>query len=71
MDFGEALRLMKQGRKMKRSVMDPPDDYIGLHIGDEDGDENECFFYSGWYGKIELNTDDILADDWEVYDEPD
>jgi len=59
MDFSEALKLLKQGRKIKR----------------EAHEELECIFLDegflkqipigiGWHGEYELSTKDLLADDW-------
>lgn len=60
MDFGEALRLMKEGQKVRREDWV----YVGYICIADDGlirdDENDRYMKMGGL------DDDLLAEDWEV-----
>jgi len=76
MNFSDALTLFKQSKKLRRKSMpiiveDMPKDYVDFYalcVTEDKANDGESFFYSDWEGSIELTTEDILAEDWELFE---
>lgn len=62
MDFSEALQLMKQGKRVRRECW-IDDTFIRIADDDRFRDEEDFDFI-----KQQGITEDILANDWEVYE---
>jgi hypothetical protein len=58
MKFEKAIKLLRDGKAIKRSSWGNKNYYIGDDFSWACGD---C--------QNELNTEDILADDWEIFDQ--
>ena len=78
MTFGEALELMKQGKKLRRSGWNGKGIWVGLHE-QQDSDDMGAYIYIDTTGLQTDNPDapksrvpwlasqtDVLASDWEV-----
>lgn len=66
MTFEEALKAMRDGKKVKRPCM-----LRKLVIKETEGIKQHIFIYHKSYGCIpyKADSDDILAEDWEIVDE--
>jgi hypothetical protein len=66
MKFEEALKAMREGKKVKRPCMPQK-----ISITETEGGKQYILIYHQDYGFVPYRTDsdDILAEDWEIVDE--
>ena len=66
MKFEEALKAMREGKKVKRPCIAHK-----LGITETEGRKQHIFIYHKHYGFIpyKADSDDILSEDWEVVDD--
>lgn len=66
MKFEEALKAMREGKKVRRPCM-----LQKLAITETEGRKQHIFIYHKHYGFIpyKADSDDILSEDWEVVDD--
>lgn len=80
MDFGSAIRYLKQGFKMRRKGWNGKGIYIELQVPDEHSKMTQPYIYIVTTGLQTNNSDapkgvvpwlasqtDMLAEDWEVF----
>lgn len=69
MKFTEILENLKKGEKVTREEWEKPDCTIDFIVYDQNKG-NFLLFYKGNCYRFNFNDEDIVAEDWKIYEEP-